>query len=158
MTNITFKAGDKVYFPRQDNKIYTLDCRESVDYPLFIDELTTSVTIDGKYSTGDQNSSIFHATDENYQLLSQLYKTEFEKPKKVLKGSDLTRHFLSEGKWVVCYISDEDDQAAMEYLLSSLITQIDDDGNFVESDGTLWSYAVPIQIIESIHKPLEIEL
>lgn len=158
MTNITFKAGDKVYFPSQDNKIYTLDCRESVDYPLFIDELTISVTIDGKYSTGDQNSSIFHATDENYQLLSKLYNTEFEKPKKVLKGSDLARHLLSEGKWLICYLDDKSDKCAIKDLSIGLIIEIDDNDNFIEYDGTTWNYAVPLHFIEPTDKPLEMEI
>jgi hypothetical protein len=99
MNNTTFKAGDKVYFPRQDGNIYTLVSTDSKEYPLFIDQVSTSFTMCGKFATRDENPSIFHVTDENSVLLSKLYNTQFEKPKKVLKGSDLTRHLISEGKW-----------------------------------------------------------
>jgi hypothetical protein len=58
----------------------------------------------------------------------------------------------------VCYVSDHSDENAIDCLLVSLIMYVDDNGNFMESDDTLWNYAVPIQIIDSINKPLEMEV
>lgn len=158
MTNTTFKAGDKVYFPREDGKIYMLDSRESTNYPLFIDELTTSFTVDGKFSTSDQNPLIFHVTNENCESLSKLYNTQFEKPKKLLKGSDLARHLLSEGKWLICYLDYRSDKCAIKDLCIGLIIGIDDNDNFIEYDGTTWNYAVPLHVIEPTDKPLEMEI
>lgn len=77
MTDIEFKAGDKVYCPYFSTKIFTLEAQKDND-----EYLTNSFDIFTKIGTrciGDPFQSIFHATPENQALLSKLYGMEFEK-------------------------------------------------------------------------------
>lgn len=76
--------------------------------------------------------------------------------KNEIKGSDLTRAMLKkyEGGGVHCVISDESDEAALNwctYVNSpagvTLIIKEDEDGTFVCKDGNKWKFAVPVDLI-----------
>lgn len=78
--NVEFKAGDKVYFPSKFGSIIlTLNRSNSNSFPLGLDVYPYTFSKDGKYYDADTMPSIFHATEENRQLLSKLYGIEFEK-------------------------------------------------------------------------------
>ena len=121
MNKETFKAGDEVYCPYHGRKVYKLDNFGVQAYPLTI-EKKVSFTSYGKISVNHLQPDLFHSTPENKQLLEALYKCEFESPK--LKGSDLTRKLLSEGKHVLCYVSDVSDDDAID-LGKAVITIIE---------------------------------
>ena len=98
-TKPTFKAGDKVYFPKKSTKIYTLSKHEKN----YIVELVhggnvKSFTEHGKEYTSDNYPSIFHATKENCEKLSELYGVHFEKPRLFLDNH------LEKGSKVLCLI------------------------------------------------------
>lgn len=94
-----FKAGDKVYFPKKSVKIYTLN-EHANDYPVEVQYgvSITSFTKHGKEFAFDDLPSIFHATKENCEKLSELYGVQFEKPQ-----SFLDKH-LEKGSKVLCLI------------------------------------------------------
>jgi exosome complex RNA-binding protein Csl4 len=108
---------------------------------LFIDPaLATRVYFQpsGSRTNTDTPKNLFHATPENKALLEALYKCDFESPK--LKGSDLTRKLLSEGKHVLCYVSDESDSGAN---VTIVVMKKVSNGMFFDLDETDWTYAVP---------------
>jgi hypothetical protein len=114
-----FKAGDEVYCPKLGLKICTLEKGIVNSYPIRINE-HNSFSLEGKAVIVDSVQSIFHATPENKLLLEALYKCDFESPK--LKGSDLTRKLLSEGKHVLCYVSDQSEDLAVSQKFAVLVT------------------------------------
>ena len=86
-----FKAGDKVYYPKEGNKVFTIEEDEyTILYPLRFGANT--FTRDGRRHARDITPSLFHATPENHKALEQLYGDEFEKPpvkptsKGIIKG------------------------------------------------------------------------
>jgi hypothetical protein len=160
MNSTKFKVGDKVYFPQYGNIIYTLVFCHDKDYPLKINSLSTTFNLSGHLTKSGKNPPIFHATDENCELLSKLYNTGFEKPKKVLKGSELTRYLLYKGNSVLCSVSDSSEYNAIFTLPAFfLVDSITSDGFFMTDRKVKWKYAVPYQIIENNEKmnPLVME-
>ena len=138
--NEQFKAGDEVYCPYLGRKVYKLDNFGVQAYPLTI-EKKVSFTSYGKLSVNHLQPDLFHATPENKALLEALYKCEFESPK--LKGSDLTRKLLSEGKHVLCFFSDQSDEHAVDKGAVRIVVGCDG-GAFVFKRGICnWKYAVP---------------
>lgn len=79
-----FKVGDKVYFPLKTTEVCTLVEFNSIRYSLAITLNTGSrlatCTPSGERYEGDGISGIFHATQENKELLEKLYGVEFETP------------------------------------------------------------------------------
>lgn len=138
MNKETFTAGDEVYCPPHDFNIHTLlDNANSETYPLGLKELGKSFTPTGRFQVGQLLPDLHHATPENKALLEALYKCEFESPK--LKGSDLTRKLLSEGKHVLCYCSNSLD------LIPHVIGVIKNwsGAKFGDTYGEIYTYAVP---------------
>ena len=137
MNKETFKAGDEVYCPSKDFNIHQLSSTvNSSTYPNRIDNWT--LTNEGKLTPLSVTPTIFHATPENKALLEALYKCEFESPK--LKGSDLTRKLLSEGKHVLCYVSDVCDLFSIdsEVMVIQSYNEL-----YFKSVNNSWKYAVP---------------
>jgi hypothetical protein len=136
----TFKAGDEVYCPSHNTAISKLIATKNVQgYPVAI-QYWNSYTESGCMNSARNLSDIFHATPENKLLLEALYKCEFESPK--LKGSDLTRKLLSEGKHVLCYLSVHGDGAANNKKFTGLVVRFDDN-RFTDGSGSTWFSAVP---------------
>lgn len=96
----TFKAGDRVYFPKKSTKIYTLKEHTSSNYPIKIKYLgsTTSFTKDGKEFEFDGLPSIFHATRDSFETLVELYNVQFAYPKTFLETH------LEKGSKVLCLV------------------------------------------------------
>ena len=141
----TFKAGDEVYCPARSTEIYVLEPVHvqsfGVDFSSQISGLSP-FTRDGKIYKKYKNQSIFHATPENKVLLEALYKCDFESPK--LKGSDLTRKLLSEGKHVLCYVGFESDAAAIKGRIIRLIESSKGDLFYQSATGgNAYPHAVP---------------
>lgn len=121
----TFKAGDRVYFPRKSTKIYTLKEHTSPDYPVKIECLgsMTSFTKDGKEFEFDGLPSIFHATRENYETLGELYNVQFEYPKTFLETH------LEKGSKVLCLVAKE---LKTTRELPNFIWEIDYNNHFID--------------------------
>lgn len=138
MNKETFKAGDEVYCPKLGLKICTLEKGIVNSYPIRINE-HNSFSLEGKAVIVDSVQSIFHATPENKALLEALYKCEFESPK--LKGSDLTRKLLSEGKHVLCRVNQASDFTAEKY--NDIVIVRSFEGSLFRSLNGSWKHAVP---------------
>ena len=136
-----FEAGDEVYCPQKDLLIYKLDEQRNSYYPVRINGFATFQE-NGKSTEHNSTQAIFHATPQNKALLDALYGVEFESPK--LKGSNLTRQLLGEGKHVLCYVSDEsedDCQISSVYRMAIIIELFG--YVFLTSRGKSYRYAVP---------------
>lgn len=86
MQEVKFKVGDLVYCPSETAKICQLKDGKYSGMPLII-EISTQIpseihlTADGRLNVGKDVYYIVHATQENYELLSQLYpNVKFESP------------------------------------------------------------------------------
>jgi hypothetical protein len=138
--NEQFKAGDEVYCPLIDLTIHTIHKHNGL---LFIDPaLATRVYFQpsGSRTNTDTPKNLFHATPENKLLLEALYKCDFESPK--LKGSDLTRKLLSEGRHVLCYVSDSTDDLPSEHKGVCAVLSYSNK-KFHTSGGNYYNYAAP---------------
>lgn len=74
-----FKAGDQVYCPRLSTSYFTLS--KPYDNELLIlyfDDDEYGFTEDGKYSSIDIIPSIYHANDNNKDILEKLYNLTFQ--------------------------------------------------------------------------------
>lgn len=135
-----FEVGDKVYYST-DKEIYTISEIDSENSGLAY--LSQN---DDDWDTNAILKFCCHATQENYEMLCNLYPhIEFERPPKELTGSDLARAMFYKGwKYVPCFVSNESDDFAQEMKLTDLIFALDGDRSkeFVGDD--VWKYAVPI--------------
>lgn len=138
MNKETFKAGDEVYCPSRGLSIYKLVEQKNTHYPVMLDGYCT-YQANGRAAESIPTQSIFYATPENKQLLEALYKCEFESPK--LKGSDLTRKLLSEGKHVLCRVNQASDFTAEKY--NDIVIVRSFEGSLFRSLNGSWKHAVP---------------
>lgn len=137
--NEQFKAGDEVYCPSRGLSVYKLVKQNNTHYPVMLDGYCT-YQANGRAAESIPTQSIFHATPENKALLEALYKCKFESPK--LKGSDLTRQLLGEGKHVLCWMSDDSDILAPKHTKNNIVFKFNK-GLFFTLDGSSFEYAVP---------------
>ena len=132
-----FKAGDEVYCPQMGKLVYMLD--EIPHNPIYFYLAGfASLDVNGKVSPRHNVPAIFHATPENKALLEALYKCEFESPK--LKGSDLTRKLLSDGKHVLCYVRNDSEGDCADKI--EIVTELFEDV-FLTLRRQSYKYAVP---------------
>lgn len=143
-----FEAGQKAYCPWLNVGRLVLLKSNHADY-LFAE------TVKGKQYFNNDGTSVdvtsyaqpelFHATQENYELLCKLMPwVNFEQPPKELMGSDLARAMVGKGwKYMPCFVSNESDDFAQKMKLTDLIFALDGDRSkeFVGDD--VWKYAVP---------------
>lgn len=105
MNSQTFKAGDKVYYPLISNKILTLlkDDEDTVSVNLCVSNYTVYKS-NGKKFKHHLAQSIFHATQLNYELLTNLYPhIQFEKPRPT--PDTIVKKMLNDGyAYVICNI------------------------------------------------------
>lgn len=131
-----FKVGDKVYKYGETDVKTVLEVFENGYMNI------------SNYPYRVNHEVICHATPENHALLSKPFPAiEFEKPLKLLTGSDLTRAMLDKGwKYVPCFVGNESDDFAQKTKLTDLIFALDGDRSkeFVGDD--VWKYAVPIDL------------
>lgn len=105
-----FKVGDLVYCPLLGEKIIRIEHAKDCPKPLVVKNNYVAWFLD---CTGNPNYAynsgmpfIFHATRENYELLSKLYpNVEFEPPRK--KPKEIIKAMLESGQECVpCYTSE----------------------------------------------------
>lgn len=105
MNKQTFKAGDKVYYPLMSDKILTLlkHGEDTVSVDLGVGNF---FELNGKKFQHYLAQSIFHATQLNYELLTNLYPhIQFEKPKSNPTPDTIVKKMLDDGyAYVICSI------------------------------------------------------
>lgn len=103
MNNQLFKVGDKVYYPLMSDKILTLlkHGEDTVNVDL---GLGNFFELNGKKFQHHLAQSIFHATQLNYELLTNLYPhIQFEKPRPT--PDTIVKKMLNDGyAYVICNI------------------------------------------------------
>ena len=85
-----------------------------------------------------------HATPENHAVLSKPFPAiEFEQPPKELAGTDLAKALIEKG-WVGfnCLCGHSGDENA---ITDTIVTGINNDGQFTTIDGRLFSNAIPMK-------------
>ncbi|EGE11173.1 hypothetical protein ABZS47_04765 [Moraxella catarrhalis] len=143
----TFKAGDKVYYPLMSDKILTV--KRHGKNTIYVDiELFGPIVLgpNGKRADIHVTESLFHATQLNYELLTNLYPhIQFEEPKPTPK--QVIKHLLRTHKYVACYTSDFDETPSPDSV-KNFITHIRDGVAlpFVDDECNMWRYAVPFDI------------
>lgn len=141
----TFKAGDLVYYPSRGIEIYKLQESNILGFPLEIKQGTicTIFRSNGNACMSDM-TQIFHATEENRELLSRLYGMEFESTKPT--PYKIIKHLLTKQKLVVCAVSDENEESARESKIYDIVC-FAKDGEFIDTAGYSWKYAIPIDLV-----------
>ena len=136
-----FKIGDKVYFPKESNKVFTIEDTEcTVSYPLRFGAIT--FTRDGRRHTRDITPSLFHATPENKAKLEALYGVEFETPPVKPTSREIIKAMLARGdKSVCCWVSDSREDPTSSYSWTFIISAFNN--VLIDEGGRIWKYATP---------------
>ncbi|MCG6835462.1 hypothetical protein [Moraxella catarrhalis] len=143
----TFKAGDKVYYPLMSDKILTV--KRHGKNTIYVDiELFGPIVLgpNGKRADIHVTESLFHATQLNYELLTNLYPhIQFEEPKPTPK--QVIKHLLRTHEYVACYTSDSNETPSPDDV-KKFITHIHNGATlpFVDAELDEWRYAIPFDI------------
>lgn len=151
-----FSYGDLVYFPehsqhiciigadKNDPSVIDTQTGNSLSY---LQDHTAFLWHDGKWCLSPNQTKrialgIYHATLDNYELLSQLHPyVSFENPPAKLSGNELTRYLIDSGKRrVFGYASNTEpnDLTGHETLAKAY-----NDNGFYTVDGNFYTYFVP---------------
>ena len=128
-----FEIGDKVYFDLSGRIAVITKLDGSNDF---------SINNSG-ISEGLMNS-VCLATQENYERLQATFPgIKFERPPKPLVGSELAKALIKKG-WVGfnCLCGHSGDENA---ITDTIITGINNDGQFTAIDGRLFNNAIPMK-------------
>ena len=141
MNKQTFKAGDKVYYPLISNKILTLleDDEDTVSVNLCVSNYTVYKS-NGKKFKHHLVQSIFHATQLNYELLTNLYPhIQFEEPKPT--PAAIVKKMLNDGyAYVIC------DIVLPNGVVKDIIRGYDDNLLFGEYGNYDYDQVIPLDI------------
>ena len=139
----TFKIGDKVYFPKDGNKVFTIeDDERSILYPLGFGGNT--FTRNGRYCISDTTPSLYHATPENKAKLEAFYGIPFESAPYKPTPKEIIQARLDSGELSVpCWVSSVDKQPATRNTWMFIRQIVDEDQPFVDEQGSKWKYATP---------------
>ncbi len=146
-----FKAGDKVYYPTKSTKIYTLLKRDVGDgYGLQIKDIGVTEIFDeeGDGILETRLPALIHATQRNYELLSELYPEYiFEKP--TLRGTELAKKLCERGEkfWAVVGFKPEYDPNNLVAIYCIAKYYANTNYPFHTVDGEDFKYAFPVNVI-----------
>lgn len=145
MTDVIFKAGDKVYYPARSSSVLTV-VEENIGgcYPLRV--MGETFTKDGRHLDEDLRPSLFHATEENHKKLQDFYGERFEEPRVEPPNANIVKEMLANGtKFIVCYVSDMVENP--DHNCRKAIIEGYDESSlfpFMGEDEAGWKYATPI--------------
>ncbi|MFB6349920.1 hypothetical protein ACFBZI_11795 [Moraxella sp. ZJ142] len=150
-----FRVGDKVYAPSCSNKVYVLTETNGRKYSLRACRSDAGTDAGCRAFSHGNMPKLFHATDENCELLSKLYGIEFEKPgPSPLTSFEIVRHLLITGKqkFVPCYVSDSEENPTNATANTDTVCIMhcdrdsDDEPVFFSFLGG-WNYATPFDVV-----------
>ncbi|MDP8173664.1 hypothetical protein QJU93_09885 [Pasteurella skyensis] len=157
METTTFKVGDRVYLPSFTHIVCDLEHNKSIHcniQPLEIllrEEnciLAIKLTKDGKMSD-NTNQIIFHATEKNHKLLSELHPNiDFEKPKSKLKGTELAKK-LAKDSYILAWTDCHSDEKARNHKIARVVKYNNITNHFETELGHKWEYAVPAKLTKN---------
>ncbi len=140
-----FKVGDKVYCPAFfGGAVNVLLEPNDTNYALSIlNGSTRDFTREGKYDHLSKASSIFHATQENYELLSKLYpQIAFEEPVKQPTSREIIQAYIDKQGYCPCWCEHSNEFKLDENSRVGIIVRYDKD-YYITCNGSYWNYAVP---------------
>lgn len=126
---------------KMDNKVYKYG---ETDVKTVLEVFEDGYMRISNYPHRVNHEVICHATPENHALLSKPFPAiEFEQPPKELAGSDLAKALIEKG-WVGfnCLCGHSGDENA---ITDTIVTGINNDGQFTTIDGRLFSNAIPMK-------------
>lgn len=146
MTNVQFKAGDKVYFPTVSTSVLILkeSDKDGRSYPFEV--IGYTFTKDGKLLTSDIRPSLFHATEENRKKLQDFYGERFEEPRIEPPNAKIVKGMIANGfKFIICYVSDTVENPDHN-CRKAIVSGYDESSlfPFMVEDEAGWKYATPI--------------
>lgn len=146
MTDVIFKAGDKVYFPAASSSVLILK-ESDVDGPSYpFEVMGYTFTKYGDRLTSDVRPSIFHATEENRKKLQDFYGERFDEPQVEPPNAKIVKGMIANGfKFIICYVSDTV-ETPDHNCRKAIVEGYDEDSLFpFMVDGEAgWKYATPI--------------
>lgn len=139
MNKQTFKAGDKVYYPLMSDKILTV--KRHGKNTIYVDiELFGPIVLgpNGKRADIHVTESLFHATQLNYELLTNLYPhIQFEEP--IPTSVTTIKKMLDDGyAYVICSI------LLPKGVVKDIIRGYNDKVFFGEYDNYYYDEAIPL--------------
>lgn len=174
MNDVKFKVGDLVYCPNLTAGIVTLrhtlayqESRKKLDsIPFYVFEFSYLpfgcanggflyyVNENGCHDT-HQKPIIFHATQENYELLSQLYpNVTFEPPTNQKEPREIIKALLDDGNsGVLCWVSNYYHEPSYNNSKAQIVTVVNDD-DFYCSGCSFVKYATPIIPIKTFNQKI----
>lgn len=143
-----FKAGDKVYRIFGKGKVDVVMNNESHSYPIIVGGYT--YLEDGRHSDSAVFRTLFHATKENHTALSTLFpEIQFELPP--LTNNEIVQNMLTDGKPVMCYLSDDSYDMAVFRGMYGLVAEYVGGEGF-DAGGSIWKYVVPMTYSDVMSK------
>lgn len=146
MTNVKFKAGDKVYFPAVSSSVLILKESDAGGPSCPFEVMGYTFTVGGKHSPDNFAPALFHASEGNHKKLEALTGLQFEKPREVPTNADIIQAMFARGdKFIMCYVSDYHE--VPDHCCSRrVIDGYDPDSYFpfTVKDEAGWKYATPI--------------
>lgn len=139
MNNQLFKEGDRVYYPLMSDKILTV--KRHGKNNIYVDvELFSPIVLDlnGKQTDIHMTGSLFHATQLNYELLTNLYPhIQFEEP--IPTSVTIIKKMLDDGyAYVICSI------LLPKGVVKDIIRGYNDKVFFGEYDNYYYDEAIPL--------------
>lgn len=153
MSEVKFKNGDLVYCPSETPEVCKI---EFVGVDKLILNIKTSCKLYADGTNAVDMPVILPATQQNYELLSQLYpNVEFEPPPKRKDPKEVIKAMLASGAILIpCLVVDYDDNRILDYKKATrhcpsvLIYGISENGRFLSTNPhcSSYKYAVPFDI------------
>lgn len=139
MNNQLFKEGDRVYYPLMSDKILTVKRHGKDNICIDVEPRGSMMfNINGKRTGIHMTESLFHATQINYELLTNLYPhIQFEEP--IPTSVTIIKKMLDDGyAYVICNI------LLPKGVVKDIVRGYDDKVFFGEYDNYYYDEAIPL--------------
>lgn len=142
-----FRVDDRVYYPTASTEVLIAVENDNANYPIAVrlDEGSEyTFTENGLAYKQNKTPLLFHATEENYELLSKLYPdVKFEPPPKRKTPRETIQAMLDDGwKQIPCFTSDFT-EIPVDLFSTDLLVKLDLGISPYICTGSHWRYAQP---------------
>lgn len=141
MNNQLFKEGDRVYYPLMSDKILTVKRHGKDNICIDVEPRGSMLfNINGKRTGIHMTESLFHATQINYELLTNLYPhIQFEEP--IPTSVTIVKKMLNDGyTYVICNI------LLTNNVVKDIVRGYDDNLLFGEYGNYDYDQVIPLDI------------